>query len=290
MEQLKRMLEFYPESLIEFIDSFTITPMVYMDEKFIIKDCNLAFLKLLGLSKKPLGRYLGDLVNESGTLAGLSLEKGQWKKLQMSFVAKFKIINVISFVFFGIEGGYLLFTDRRMLPPFDIAARMISYNSDASNVDRLTGVKNKRFLKSELPSIINEVKEHKTPLSLTRISLTCADEIYDEYGEETGDIVVRQFACLLKNSYRNYDLVVRLQTGEFLVLMPETYKEGALKGSQRISSKISASDFAIIKEVTTNFGITEFAPEGDNIDTVLERVENALSAAVKKGPGSIKVF
>ena len=59
-------------------------------------------------------------------------------------------------------------------------------------------------------------------------------ELTTRSGGEAGDRVLKEVAQLLKRSLRPTDVVVRYDTSEFLIVMSETSKHGALVAVRRL--------------------------------------------------------
>lgn len=152
------------------------------------------------------------------------------------------------------------------------------------NTDALTGIANRREF---IRVIDNELQRHHRlgkPMSLMVVDLDHLKEINIAYGSGTGDMVLVEVSKRMKRATRTYDLLARYGTEEFSVLLPEAGEETALKIAARARSTILAMPIAASgKElkVTATIGVATIR-EGDTIESILRRAEDALLKAKKE--------
>lgn len=98
--------------------------------------------------------------------------------------------------------------------------------------DNLTGLYNRRFLREEgkrelAKAIRSEWQGVSYPISFILIDIDNFKRINDEEGHSAGDKVLQNVAALLENVCREVDIVCRIGGDEFIILLPQTAKEGA---------------------------------------------------------------
>lgn len=151
------------------------------------------------------------------------------------------------------------------------------------NTDALTGIANRREF---IRVIDNELQRHLRlgkPMSLLVVDLDHLKEINIAYGTGTGDMVLVEVSKRMKRATRTYDFLARYGTEEFSVLLPEAGEEMAQKIATRARSTILAMPIAASgKElkVTATIGVATIQ-EGDTIESILRRAEDALLKAKK---------
>lgn len=109
--------------------------------------------------------------------------------------------------------------------------------------DALTGLSNRRHFFEHLQQELCRRQRYPEAISLFIIDIDFFKKINDNYGHQTGDLVIAEFATILKSSLRRSDLAARLGGEEFAVLLPDTSKEDALQVAYRIKGELAAYSF-----------------------------------------------
>ncbi|MBN2484213.1 MAG: PAS domain S-box protein [Candidatus Omnitrophica bacterium] len=112
-----------------------------------------------------------------------------------------------------------------------------------SLIDSQTRLYNHRYFEEVLIREFYRAKRSHHPLSIIMIDLDYFKSINDVYGHQFGDLVLRQFARVLKKKVRRYDSAVRFGGEEFIIISPGTDRVTALKLVQRIFDHIHLYDF-----------------------------------------------
>jgi diguanylate cyclase (GGDEF)-like protein len=79
--------------------------------------------------------------------------------------------------------------------------------------------------------------------SVTFIDLDHFKYYNDTYGHEAGDILIAEFSDLLKHIYRRVDFVCRFGGDEFVILLPNTTDEEALRAAERLREGLVAREY-----------------------------------------------
>lgn len=143
--------------------------------------------------------------------------------------------------------------------------------------DVLTGLHNRRYFYQKLSNTMSV----KMPVSLIIIDIDDFKGINDNYGHITGDIVLKQFADILKENVRASDTVVRWGGEEFAVILPETHLNKAYLIGDRIRGIVENYRFsseATACKVTVSIGITATETEID-MDEFVKIADKALYKA-----------
>lgn len=105
--------------------------------------------------------------------------------------------------------------------------------------DSLTKLSNRRHCMRELSLLWEESVSLNLPLSCIVIDLDYFKIVNDTCGHDSGDMVLCLFARELLYSVRSDDIVCRLGGDEFIVLCPNTHKEGVRHLAKQIHKNIS---------------------------------------------------
>lgn len=103
-----------------------------------------------------------------------------------------------------------------------------------SNLDPLTGVKNRRFFLAKGASEMERAFRYDRPLSLAIIDIDGLKHINDTHGHPLGDKALRTLVKSFKINIRRQDVFARLGGDEFGLLMPETNCSDAHRLVKRI--------------------------------------------------------
>ena len=118
--------------------------------------------------------------------------------------------------------------------------------------------------------------------------------INDYYGHRIGDIVLREFAQLVKRHTRKSDLFARYGGEEFILLLPQTSIKGGLIEAERLRKIVKEHQFKPLDKehgVRVSVGVS-CAPHKKmkNYDDLINLADNALFQAKQKGRDQSVVY
>jgi diguanylate cyclase (GGDEF)-like protein len=107
--------------------------------------------------------------------------------------------------------------------------------------DALTGLSNARALQDTVKHLIAQAQRSGEPLAAVAFDLDHFKEINDHYGHETGNDVLAAVGEALSTSlHGDHDFGGRAGGEEFLALLPNTDRAGALAYAERLRNTIAA--------------------------------------------------
>ena len=196
------------------------------------------------------------------------------------------ILTIGQCAFVGLYGSSL----RKMLynRSFELkeANRRIE---ELAELDELTGSLNRRCIMRMLDEEVSRARRTKTPCSIALIDLDWFKRINDTYGHPTGDEVLRTFAITVFANIRNFDRFGRFGGEEFMLVLPDTPRDAALRILDRLRAIVADLDWSAFSpgmRVTVSAGIATLQPN-DTPDTVLARADGALYEAKAQGRNRI---
>jgi diguanylate cyclase (GGDEF)-like protein len=126
--------------------------------------------------------------------------------------------------------------------------------------DPLTNCYNRREFNRLIEHQIAHSHRYEKPLSLIMFDIDHFKRINDTHGHPAGDKVLQIIAGLIKNRIRKGDYLVRYGGEEFVVVLPETRLENALKLAEQLRQLIATTPVQIGSEagltVTASFGVS----------------------------------
>lgn len=184
--------------------------------------------------------------------------------------------------------------------------------SEVAGQDSITGLMNHTLLHEQLNALYSESKRHKFPFAVILIDVDDFEELNSHYGEQAGNIVLREISRILTGTMRLYDITMRCSdsgseilkkaverlnlTGrfggdEFIVIVPHCNQEGAVSLAERVQEKIKAIKLEEYPEIaiTTSIGISILEKNVQCSDTnaLIKLVDQALHISRTKGKGQI---
>jgi diguanylate cyclase (GGDEF)-like protein/PAS domain S-box-containing protein len=158
---------------------------------------------------------------------------------------------------------------------------------DAATKDFLTGLFNRRSFEETARQELQRWQRGREPLSLLMIDADHFKRVNDVHGHGTGDDVLRVLARAVQDQVRELDVVARLGGEEFVVLLPSTDSVGGRAAAERIRTcieglRVTAPDGSMVR-FTVSIGIAEATRDSASIELLLQRADDALYEAKRRG-------
>jgi len=147
--------------------------------------------------------------------------------------------------------------------------------------DDLTGLANRRSLRTALGAALREASKTGQPLAVAMVDQDGLKRINDCYGHPAGDQAIRALAGALQRCKRGSDFAARLGGDEFVVVMPGADRTGAEKLAARVRADLAERPLDLAGgrvPVTASFGLAVAGEEGwaETWEHLLERADAAL--------------
>jgi diguanylate cyclase (GGDEF)-like protein len=162
-------------------------------------------------------------------------------------------------------------------------------------LDPLTGLPNRKAFGRKLKSELHRAARFGYPVSLLLADLDEFRIFNEMLGFDVGDEILRQISSILKRSVRGYDIVARYGGDEFVIALPATSLEGAVKVAERLKARLTEADVLPVKDVRltirVSIGLTTAQKvEPKDAHRLLSLIDQALVAAKSKGGNRIEVL
>lgn len=159
----------------------------------------------------------------------------------------------------------------------------------AARKDPLTGVWNRAAMDEALQRALCLARRHRSALSILMIDLDHFKRINDRFGHGCGDQALRSVVSCMRNCIRGSDELFRYGGEEFVLLLPNTDKRGALLLADRIRRRIAGGRHVCEDsdmQLTVSIGVTAMK-RGDTPETVFERADRAMYRAKEDGRNKV---
>ncbi len=151
---------------------------------------------------------------------------------------------------------------------------------EQASLDKLTGLYNRRYIDDILSKYIN------CNFSLIFTDIDYFKDINDTYGHRVGDEVLIEFAKILKNHTRSYDIVGRWGGEEFIILLKETDVETTLFITEKLRKTIESHEMPENIKITSSFGI-HISNLNKSLEEIIDDADENLYYAKKQGKNRI---
>lgn len=183
--------------------------------------------------------------------------------------------------------GFLLEYDRHRVIGELLKAQVVL--RELATVDELTGIANRRAMQQTLLHAERRGCEQRSGYGLVLGDIDLFKQINDSHGHECGDRVIAAVATALQGALREGDVVARWGGEEFLVLLPDTDRQGALAVAEKLRAAVARVTITYSGESvmpTLSFGVIA-AHWGERVDQSIRRADRALYRAKQNGRNCI---
>ncbi len=246
-------------------------------EEILLK---IAYLSPVGIviydpaSKKVVfsNKIGNELVSHLGTGFINQLEKGKHK-----FVRSGRKIYKVEFSYAYHEGKKIILviltdiTKEKLLEKklYKLATR-----------DKLTGIYNRYALNLFMEKLIDYAQRKNEAFAVVLFDVDHFKHINDTYGHHVGDQVLKSIAQNVKKVIRRSDMFGRWGGEEFLIILTST--KDPVKVAEKIRRAVKENVYVRGVHITISAGVAQYR-QGDTLDSIILRADNALYEAKKLG-------
>ncbi|WP_313338085.1 sensor domain-containing diguanylate cyclase [Stutzerimonas nitrititolerans] len=155
-----------------------------------------------------------------------------------------------------------------------------------SSTDRLTGLYNRGHWEEMLRLDYARHRRYDSQAALVMFDIDHFKAINDNYGHQAGDAVIQQVAGLIRENLRDSDVAGRYGGEEFVVLLPDTDKEGALMFAERLRYVVEACEVRHEQHrirFTISLGVADLSAPSNGHAQLIEWADSALYASKSAG-------
>ena len=183
-----------------------------------------------------------------------------------------------------------------MVAPFISSVSYQELVKELTFKDSLTNVYNRKFLVEHLNKLLPLAKREKKNISFLMVGIDHFKAVIDEFDYDIGDKVLVSLSQILQKNVRESDLIVRLESDEFLIaLIGLTKQEDSLLVAQKLidafaTCEVKVSDEGHVLKKTICVGVTHYDNETNSVDVILKNADISLYEARNLGRSKIKEF
>jgi len=231
-----------------------------------------------------------------GDLLGYVLVEISRESIEQRHREVLGIALVLAFCGLAISGWLSAHIAHEVLDRLEAARREVerqrSHALTLARTDALTGLANRRAFDETAEHEIRRTQRYEESIALIITDIDHFKSINDTHGHHVGDEVLKHFARTLEKAVREIDLVGRWGGEEFVVLMPGTQLEAAVRAAERMRLAVAGAPSrhaGITFGYTASFGVTAYSAHRNSVDALLCAADQALYRAKRNGRNRVEI-
>lgn len=159
--------------------------------------------------------------------------------------------------------------------------RMQKRIHDMAIKDPLTTLFNRRYFNEKLEEELSRSRRTQMPVSLIYMDIDHFKKYNDQNGHPMGDVLLKMFSQVLKQTSRKNDIVCRIGGEEFVIILPHTDKIGAAIKAEKLRRVIESTPFPNgekqpLGKVSSSMGVSEYPSHAHDGEELVRAADEAL--------------
>ena len=151
---------------------------------------------------------------------------------------------------------------------------------NAAETDYLTKLSNRNKSTQDLNKYLQLANQQEQPLCLAVLDLDNLKQINDRHGYNTGDMVMRQWGQLLRQTFRQNAVVARWESDEFVVALSSMIKADGIQRLTQLLATLHHRKFVAPEQtqfrITFSAGIAQYPDNGTDLPSLYQAASEAL--------------
>lgn len=155
-----------------------------------------------------------------------------------------------------------------------------------AETDPLTQLFNRHKLYESLSQQLEYAGQGHQGFTIILLDIDNFKAINDSFGHNVGDLVLKEFASILRAVCQGSEIVGRWGGEEFLIICPQSDLESTIRLAEKLRVHVEQQSFPEVGCVTASFGVSMYQVN-DNAESLLERTDVALYQAKDNGRNDV---
>ncbi|MEI2579304.1 response regulator [Scytonema sp. PRP1] len=198
----------------------------------------------------------------------------QWSQLPVLFLSACNDVETVHQVFTAGADDYI---QKPIVEP-ELIARVLNrlertkIHRDLAEIDQLTGLTNRRKSIQQLTNLLYLAERHRQPFCFMLLDLNNFKQVNEQYGYDSGDMVLSRFGKLLKQSLQGSDILSRWGSEEFVIGLYGVKQEQGIKLLIRFLNIWNQQGFTDANNqtfsVSCSAGVAEYPKDGADLQAL----------------------
>jgi diguanylate cyclase (GGDEF)-like protein len=157
-----------------------------------------------------------------------------------------------------------------------------------TSIDPVTGVLPRAAMTQRLDEAIGHAERTGASMSVFLFDVDFFKTVNDVYGHLRGDLVLRQLCDVVTAAVPETDVLFRYGGDEFVLLLPETGRAGAVQLAVRVIDQVKNAQFPgePVLHLSVSLGVASFPEDGGDQATLLACADRRNYLAKHRGRGA----
>lgn len=173
-------------------------------------------------------------------------------------------------------------------------ARNYQRISELVITDDLTGLHNARHFHELLEYEVDRASRYGSQVSLLFLDLDHFKEVNDTYGHLVGSRMIAEVGHLIRRHIRSSDRAARYGGDEYVIVLPNTGKQGALAVAFKMLERLQAHQFQADSGetivMTASFGVATYPDDAPDKTELIRAADAAMYEAKEGGRNGVCGF
>lgn len=173
-------------------------------------------------------------------------------------------------------------------------AKLYTKTRELSVRDELTNLYNRRHFQQVMQMEWKRATRFKRPLSLLMIDIDNFKAFNDNFGHLEGDRALKIITALLAKNLREVDTIARFGGEEFVVLLPDTDKGGAMVVGEKLRHLVESERLdegrVQVASLTISVGVSSYLSDAKEMDDLIDHADVALYEAKDGGRNRVVIY
>lgn len=157
--------------------------------------------------------------------------------------------------------------------------------SELVHEDHLTGTLNRRGMEDAFGRELSRADRLKSPMSVSLLDIDHFKRLNDTYGHDAGDEALVHLVRVTREALRPTDVIARFGGEEFVIILPDTGIDEAVKVMTRVQRHLTKNFFMHDNQrllITFSAGVA-LRNAGEGAESMISRADKALYQAKEAG-------
>jgi len=167
---------------------------------------------------------------------------------------------------------------------------MVGRLTDMATKDALTGIHNRRFFYDAGEVLVASAQRNQLTLTAAMLDMDFFKEVNDTYGHDSGDVVLKRIATLIRNIARQTDVIARIGGEEFAILAVNMQADSVPGFFEKLRMAVETESIYFHGKrvpVTVSIGVAH--GQGSDLAGMMRRADRMLYKAKENGRNRVEI-